>query len=166
MQPYRTCRNSLRRIPMRASSLTNLGDLVNPADRKTYTHKIALALRTVGLIKYPVAWKNWLGLYYWGESKSFQNGTIYLQRHTGKTYVNYAVKWCGWEKKWLTLNSNLTRRLCLSKKPVFLLSQNSRMSIRNWVPEMKSKASNLLHRLTDGMITSLKIYAERKTLFE
>jgi len=87
---YRTCRKITQEIhPMRCFLLTILGDLGNPAIRKLTRTKLPCHFRTVWIDQYPVLPLTMIKVYIIeANPRGFQNGTIYLQKHTGNLNVN------------------------------------------------------------------------------
>jgi carbamoyl-phosphate synthase large subunit len=136
----------------------NLGDFVIK-QIEHYTHKIALALRTVGLINIQFAIKN--DKVYIIEANPRASRTVpFICKAYDEPYVNYATKVMLGEKKVTDFTFNPTRKGYAIKEPVFSFSKFPDVN-KELGPEMKStgEAIYFIDDLMDDYF--LKIYSER-----
>jgi len=136
----------------------NLGDLVI-RQIETYTKKIALALRTVGLINIQFAIKN--DKVYVIEANPRASRTVpFICKAYQEPYVNYAVKVMLGEKKVTDFNFKPVKKGYAIKEPVFSFHKFPNVN-KELGPEMKStgEAIYFIDDLMDDYF--LKIYAER-----
>jgi carbamoyl-phosphate synthase large subunit len=136
----------------------NLGDLVI-RQIETYTHKIALALRTVGLINIQFAIKN--DKVYIIEANPRASRTVpFICKAYREPYVNYAVKVMLGEKKVTDFEFKPYKKGYAIKEPVFSFHKFPNVN-KELGPEMKStgEAIYFIDDLMDDYF--LKIYAER-----
>jgi carbamoyl-phosphate synthase large subunit len=136
----------------------NLGDLVI-RQIETYTKKIALALKTVGLINMQFAIKN--DKVYVIEANPRASRTVpFICKAYQEPYVNYAVKVMLGEKKVTDFNFKPVKKGYAIKEPVFSFHKFPNVN-KELGPEMKStgEAIYFIDDLMDDYF--LKIYAER-----
>jgi carbamoyl-phosphate synthase large subunit len=136
----------------------NLGDLVI-RQIETYTTKIALALKTVGLINMQFAIKN--DKVYVIEANPRASRTVpFICKAYQEPYVNYAVKVMLGEKKVTDFNFKPVKKGYAIKEPVFSFHKFPNVN-KELGPEMKStgEAIYFIDDLMDDYF--LKIYAER-----
>jgi carbamoyl-phosphate synthase large subunit len=136
----------------------NLGDLVIK-QVENYTHKIALALKTVGLINIQFAIKN--DKVYIIEANPRASRTVpFICKAYDEPYVNYATKVMLGEKKVKDFKFNPTRKGYAIKEPVFSFSKFPEVN-KELGPEMKStgEAIYFIDDLMDDYF--MKIYSER-----
>lgn len=136
----------------------NLGDFVIK-QIEHYTHKIALALKTVGLINIQFAIKN--DKVYIIEANPRASRTVpFICKAYDEPYVNYATKVMLGEKKVKDFKFNPTKKGYAIKEPVFSFSKFPDVN-KELGPEMKStgEAIYFIDDLMDDYF--LKIYAER-----
>lgn len=136
----------------------NLGDLV-VRQIETYTHKIALALRTVGLINIQFAIKN--DKVYIIEANPRASRTVpFICKAYREPYVNYAVKVMLGEKKVTDFEFKPYKKGYAIKEPIFSFHKFPNVN-KELGPEMKStgEAIYFIDDLMDDYF--LKIYAER-----
>jgi carbamoyl-phosphate synthase large subunit len=136
----------------------NLGDLVI-RQIETYTQRIALALRTVGLINIQFAIKN--DKVYVIEANPRASRTVpFICKAYQEPYVNYAVKVMLGEKKVTDFEFNPVKKGYAIKEPVFSFHKFPNVN-KELGPEMKStgEAIYFIDDLMDDYF--LKIYAER-----
>jgi carbamoyl-phosphate synthase large subunit len=136
----------------------NLGDYVM-RQIETYTHKIALALRTVGLINIQFAIKN--DKVYVIEANPRASRTVpFICKAYREPYVNYATKVMLGEKKVTDFEFNPFKKGYAIKEPVFSFHKFPNVN-KELGPEMKStgEAIYFIDDLMDDYF--LKIYSER-----
>ncbi|HRJ28697.1 MAG TPA: carbamoyl-phosphate synthase large subunit [Cyclobacteriaceae bacterium] len=136
----------------------NLGDFVMK-QIETYTHRIALALKTVGLINIQFAIKN--DKVYIIEANPRASRTVpFICKAYDEPYVNYATKVMLGEKKIKDFNFRPTKKGYAIKEPVFSFSKFPDVN-KELGPEMKStgEAIYFIDDLMDDYF--LKIYGER-----
>jgi carbamoyl-phosphate synthase large subunit len=136
----------------------NLGDLVI-RQIETYTQRIALALRTVGLINIQFAIKN--DKVYVIEANPRASRTVpFICKAYQEPYVNYAVKVMLGEKKVTDFDFKPVKKGYAIKEPVFSFHKFPNVN-KELGPEMKStgEAIYFIDDLMDDYF--LKIYAER-----
>jgi carbamoyl-phosphate synthase large subunit len=136
----------------------NLGDLVI-RQIETYTHKIALALKTVGLINIQFAIKN--DKVYIIEANPRASRTVpFICKAYQEPYVNFAVKVMLGEKKVTDFEFKPVKKGYAIKEPVFSFHKFPNVN-KELGPEMKStgEAIYFIDDLMDDYF--LKIYAER-----
>lgn len=136
----------------------NLGDYVM-RQIETYTHKIALALRTVGLINIQFAIKN--DKVYVIEANPRASRTVpFICKAYQEPYVNYATKVMLGEKKVTDFEFNPVKKGYAIKEPVFSFHKFPNVN-KELGPEMKStgEAIYFIDDLMDDYF--LKIYSER-----
>jgi carbamoyl-phosphate synthase large subunit len=136
----------------------NLGDLVIK-QIENYTHKIAVALRTVGLINIQFAIKN--DKVYIIEANPRASRTVpFICKAYDEPYVNYATKVMLGEKKVTDFTFNPTRKGYAIKEPVFSFHKFPEVN-KELGPEMKStgEAIYFIDDLMDDYF--MKIYSER-----
>ncbi|ERM81958.1 carbamoyl phosphate synthase large subunit [Rhodonellum psychrophilum GCM71 = DSM 17998] len=136
----------------------NLGDFVM-RQIESYTEKIALALRTVGLINIQFAIKN--DKVYVIEANPRASRTVpFICKAYQEPYVNYAVKVMLGEKKVTDFVFNPTKKGYAIKEPVFSFHKFPNVN-KELGPEMKStgEAIYFIDDLMDDYF--LKIYSER-----
>jgi carbamoyl-phosphate synthase large subunit len=136
----------------------NLGDLVIKQIEK-YTHKIAIALRTVGLINIQFAIKH--DKVYIIEANPRASRTVpFICKAYDEPYVNYATKVMLREKKVKDFNFSPTRKGYAIKEPVFSFHKFPEVN-KELGPEMKSTGESIyfIDDLMDDYF--MKIYAER-----
>jgi carbamoyl-phosphate synthase large subunit len=136
----------------------NLGDLVI-RQIETYTHKIALALQTVGLINIQFAIKN--DKVYIIEANPRASRTVpFICKAYREPYVNYAVKVMLGEKKVTDFEFKPYKKGYAIKEPVFSFHKFPNVN-KELGPEMKStgEAIYFIDDLMDDYF--LKIYTER-----
>lgn len=136
----------------------NLGDFVIK-QIEHYTHKIALALKTVGLINIQFAIKN--DKVYIIEANPRASRTVpFICKAYDEPYVNYATKVMLGEKKVKDFKFNPTKKGYAIKEPVFSFSKFPEVN-KELGPEMKStgEAIYFIDDLMDDYF--LKIYGER-----
>jgi carbamoyl-phosphate synthase large subunit len=136
----------------------NLGDYVM-RQIETYTKRIALALRTVGLINIQFAIKN--DKVYVIEANPRASRTVpFICKAYREPYVNYAVKVMLGEKKVTDFEFKPYKRGYAIKEPVFSFHKFPNVN-KELGPEMKStgEAIYFIDDLMDDYF--LKIYAER-----
>ncbi|EFQ79218.1 carbamoyl-phosphate synthase large subunit [Algoriphagus machipongonensis] len=136
----------------------NLGDLVI-RQIETYTEKIALALKTVGLINIQFAIKN--DKVYIIEANPRASRTVpFICKAYREPYVNYAVKVMLGEKKVTDFEFNPVKKGYAIKEPVFSFHKFPNVN-KELGPEMKStgEAIYFIDDLMDDYF--LKIYSER-----
>ena len=137
----------------------NLGDLVMQ-QIKDHTHKIALALNTVGLINIQFAIKD--DKVYIIEANPRASRTVpFIAKAYGEPYVNYATKVMLGEKKVTDFDFNPQLNGYAIKQPVFSFNKFPNVN-KQLGPEMKSTGESIL------FIDSLKddafydLYSRRK----
>jgi carbamoyl-phosphate synthase large subunit len=136
----------------------NLGDFVIK-QIEHYTHKIALALKTVGLINIQFAIKN--DRVYIIEANPRASRTVpFICKAYDEPYVNYATKVMLGEKKVKDFNFHPTKKGYAIKEPVFSFSKFPDVN-KELGPEMKSTGESIyfIDDLMDDYF--LKIYGER-----
>ncbi len=136
----------------------NLGDFVMK-QIETYTKRIALALKTVGLINIQFAIKN--DKVYIIEANPRASRTVpFICKAYDEPYVNYATKVMLGEKKVRDFNFNPTKKGYAIKVPVFSFSKFPEVN-KELGPEMKStgEAIYFIDDLMDDYF--LNIYSER-----
>jgi carbamoyl-phosphate synthase large subunit len=136
----------------------NLGDYVM-RQIETYTHKIALALRTVGLINIQFAIKN--DKVYVIEANPRASRTVpFICKAYQEPYVNYATKVMLGEKKVTDFEFNPVKKGYAIKEPVFSFHKFPNVN-KELGPEMKSTGESIyfIDDLMDDYF--LKIYSER-----
>jgi carbamoyl-phosphate synthase large subunit len=136
----------------------NLGDFVIK-QIEHYTHKISLALRTVGLINIQFAIKN--DKVYIIEANPRASRTVpFICKAYDEPYVNYATKVMLGEKKVKDFKFNPTKKGYAIKEPVFSFSKFPDVN-KELGPEMKSTGESIyfIDDLMDDYF--MKIYAER-----
>jgi len=136
----------------------NLGDFVMK-QIENYTHKIAVALKTVGLINIQYAIKD--DKVYVIEANPRASRTVpFICKAYDEPYVNYATKIMLGEKKVADFNFNPTKKGYAIKVPVFSFNKFPDVN-KELGPEMKStgEAIYFIDDLMDDYF--LNIYAER-----
>jgi carbamoyl-phosphate synthase large subunit len=136
----------------------NLGDFVMK-QIETYTKRIAIALKTVGLINVQFAVKN--DKVYIIEANPRASRTVpFICKAYDEPYVNYATKVMLGEKKVKDFNFNPTKKGYAIKVPVFSFSKFPEVN-KELGPEMKStgEAIYFIDDLMDDYF--LNIYSER-----
>ena len=136
----------------------NLGDLIIK-QIESYTKRIALALRTVGLINIQFAIKN--DKVYIIEANPRASRTVpFICKAYDEPYVNYATKVMLGEKKVKDFTFNPTKKGYAIKVPVFSFSKFPEVN-KELGPEMKStgEAIYFIDDLMDDYF--MNIYAER-----
>ena len=136
----------------------NLGDLVIK-QIENYTKRIAVALKTVGLINIQFAIKN--DKVYIIEANPRASRTVpFICKAYDEPYVNYATKVMLGEKKVKDFNFNPTKKGYAIKEPVFSFSKFPEVN-KELGPEMKStgEAIYFIDDLMDDYF--MKIYSER-----
>ncbi|WP_114751286.1 carbamoyl-phosphate synthase large subunit [Pleomorphovibrio marinus] len=136
----------------------NLGDLVI-RQIETYTEKIALALRTQGLINIQFAIKN--DKVFVIEANPRASRTVpFICKAYGEPYVNFATKVMLGEKKVTDFTFNPIKKGYAIKEPVFSFHKFPNVN-KELGPEMKStgEAIYFIEDLMDDYF--LKIYSER-----
>jgi carbamoyl-phosphate synthase large subunit len=136
----------------------NLGDFVIK-QIESYTKRIAVALKTVGLINIQFAIKN--DTVYIIEANPRASRTVpFICKAYDEPYVNYATKVMLGEKKIKDLTFSPTRKGYAIKEPVFSFSKFPEVN-KELGPEMKStgEAIYCIDDLMDDYF--LKIYSER-----
>jgi carbamoyl-phosphate synthase large subunit len=136
----------------------NLGDLVIK-QIENYTHKIALALKTVGLINIQFAIKH--DKVYIIEANPRASRTVpFICKAYDEPYVNYATKVMLGEKKVKDFKFNPTKKGYAIKEPVFSFSKFPDVN-KELGPEMKSTGESIyfIDDLMDDYF--MKIYSER-----
>ncbi len=136
----------------------NLGDLV-VKQIEHYTNKIAVALKTVGLINIQFAIKN--DKVYIIEANPRASRTVpFICKAYDEPYVNYATKVMLGEKKVTDFTFNPTRKGYAIKEPVFSFHKFPEVN-KELGPEMKStgEAIYFIDDLMDDYF--MKIYSER-----
>jgi carbamoyl-phosphate synthase large subunit len=136
----------------------NLGDLVI-RQIETYTERIALALRTVGLINIQFAIKN--DKVYVIEANPRASRTVpFICKAYQEPYVNYAVKVMLGEKKVTDFEFKPVKKGYAIKEPVFSFHKFPNVN-KELGPEMKSTGESIyfIDDLMDDYF--LKIYSER-----
>ncbi len=119
----------------------NLGEFVMQ-QIKDHTHKIALALRTVGLINIQFAIKD--DTVYIIEANPRASRTVpFIAKAYGEPYVNYATKVMLGENKVTDFNFNPQLKGFAIKQPVFSFSKFSNVN-KALGPEMKSTGESIL----------------------
>ncbi len=137
----------------------NLGDLVMQ-QIKDHTHKIALALNTVGLINIQFAIKD--DIVYIIEANPRASRTVpFIAKAYGEPYVNYATKVMLGEKKVTDFDFNPKLNGYAIKQPVFSFDKFHKVN-KQLGPEMKSTGESILFidSLKDDIFYDL--YARRK----
>ncbi|TVZ27735.1 carbamoyl-phosphate synthase large subunit [Gillisia sp. Hel_I_86] len=137
----------------------NLGDLVMQ-QIKDHTHKIALALNTVGLINIQFAIKD--DVVYIIEANPRASRTVpFIAKAYGEPYVNYATKVMLGEKKVTDFDFNPKLNGYAIKQPVFSFDKFHNVN-KQLGPEMKSTGESILFidSLKDDVFYDL--YARRK----
>ncbi len=137
----------------------NLGDLVMQ-QIKDHTHKIALALNTVGLINIQFAIKD--DIVYIIEANPRASRTVpFIAKAYGEPYVNYATKVMLGEKKVTDFDFNPQLEGYAIKQPVFSFDKFHNVN-KQLGPEMKSTGESILfiESLKDDIFYDL--YARRK----
>jgi carbamoyl-phosphate synthase large subunit len=136
----------------------NLGDFV-VKQIEHYTHKIALALKTVGLINIQFAIKN--DKVYIIEANPRASRTVpFICKAYDEPYVNYATKVMLGEKKVKDFKFSPTKKGYAIKEPVFSFNKFPDVN-KELGPEMKSTGESIyfIDDLMDDYF--LKIYGER-----
>ncbi len=136
----------------------NLGDLVIK-QIENYTKRIAVALKTVGLINIQFAIKN--DKVYIIEANPRASRTVpFICKAYDEPYVNYATKVMLGEKKVKDFTFNPTKKGYAIKEPVFSFSKFPEVN-KELGPEMKStgEAIYFIDDLMDDYF--MKIYSER-----
>lgn len=136
----------------------NLGDLVIK-QIENYTKRIAVALKTVGLINIQFAVKN--DKVYIIEANPRASRTVpFICKAYDEPYVNYATKVMLGDKKVKDFNFNPTKKGYAIKEPVFSFSKFPDVN-KELGPEMKStgEAIYFIDDLMDDYF--MKIYSER-----
>ncbi len=136
----------------------NLGDLVLQLI-ETYTKKIALALKTKGLINIQFAIKN--DTVYIIEANPRASRTVpFICKAYDEPYVNYATKVMLGEKKVKDFKFNPTKKGYAIKEPIFSFNKFPNVN-KELGPEMKSTGESIyfIDDLMDDYF--LKIYSER-----
>ncbi|MEO7988333.1 MAG: carbamoyl-phosphate synthase large subunit [Chryseolinea sp.] len=136
----------------------NLGDLIIK-QIEHYTHKIALALKTVGLINIQFAIKN--DKVYIIEANPRASRTVpFICKAYDEPYVNYATKVMLREKKVKDFTFRPTKKGYAIKEPVFSFHKFPEVN-KELGPEMKStgEAIYFIDDLMDDYF--MKIYSER-----
>jgi carbamoyl-phosphate synthase large subunit len=136
----------------------NLGDYVM-RQIQTYTEKIALALRTKGLINIQFAIKN--DIVYVIEANPRASRTVpFICKAYGEPYVNYATKVMLGVNKVTDFQFNPTKKGYAIKEPVFSFHKFPNVN-KELGPEMKSTGEGIyfIDDLMDDYF--LKIYSER-----
>lgn len=136
----------------------NLGDLVIK-QIENYTKRIAIALKTVGLINIQFAIKN--DKVYIIEANPRASRTVpFICKAYDEPYVNYATKVMLGEKKVKDFNFNPTKKGYAIKEPVFSFSKFPEVN-KELGPEMKSTGESIyfIDDLMDDYF--MKIYSER-----
>jgi carbamoyl-phosphate synthase large subunit len=136
----------------------NLGDFVIK-QIESYTKRIAVALKTVGLINIQFAIKN--DTVYIIEANPRASRTVpFICKAYDEPYVNYATKVMLREKKVKDFNFKPTRKGYAIKEPVFSFSKFPEVN-KELGPEMKSTGESIycIDDLMDDYF--LKIYSER-----
>lgn len=136
----------------------NLGDFVIK-QIESYTKRIAVALKTVGLINIQFAIKN--DKVYIIEANPRASRTVpFICKAYDEPYVNYATKVMLGEKKVKDFNFSPTRKGYAIKEPVFSFSKFPEVN-KELGPEMKStgEAIYCIDDLMDDYF--MKIYSER-----
>ncbi|HET9052743.1 MAG TPA: carbamoyl-phosphate synthase large subunit, partial [Cyclobacteriaceae bacterium] len=136
----------------------NLGDLVIK-QIENYTRRIAVALKTVGLINIQFAIKN--DKVYIIEANPRASRTVpFICKAYDEPYVNYATKVMLGEKKIKDFTFNPTKKGYAIKEPVFSFSKFPEVN-KELGPEMKStgEAIYFIDDLMDDYF--MKIYSER-----
>jgi len=136
----------------------NLGDFVL-TQIETYTKRIAVALKTVGLINIQFAIKN--DKVYIIEANPRASRTVpFICKAYDEPYVNYATKVMLGEKKVKDFNFTPTRKGYAIKEPVFSFSKFPEVN-KELGPEMKSTGESIyfIDDLMDDYF--MKIYSER-----
>ncbi len=119
----------------------NLGDLVMQ-QIKDHTHKIALALKTVGLINIQFAIKD--DKVYIIEANPRASRTVpFIAKAYGEPYVNYATKVMLGEKKVTDFKFNPQLKGYAIKQPVFSFNKFHNVN-KQLGPEMKSTGESIL----------------------
>ena len=137
----------------------NLGDLVMQ-QIKDHTHKIALALNTVGLINIQFAIKD--DVVYIIEANPRASRTVpFIAKAYGEPYVNYATKVMLGEKKVTDFDFNPQLNGYAIKQPIFSFDKFHNVN-KQLGPEMKSTGESILFidSLKDDIFYDL--YARRK----
>lgn len=136
----------------------NLGDLVIK-QIENYTHKIAVALKTVGLINIQFAIKH--DKVYIIEANPRASRTVpFICKAYDEPYVNYATKVMLREKKVKDFHFNPTKKGYAIKEPVFSFHKFPDVN-KELGPEMKSTGESIyfIDDLMDDYF--MKIYSER-----
>lgn len=136
----------------------NLGDLI-VKQIETYTKKIALALRTVGLINIQFAIKD--DKVYIIEANPRASRTVpFICKAYQEPYVNYAVKVMLGEKKVKDFKFNPVKSGYAIKEPIFSFNKFPNVN-KELGPEMKSTGESIyfIDDLMDDYF--MKIYSER-----
>jgi carbamoyl-phosphate synthase large subunit len=136
----------------------NLGDLLIK-QIESYTKRIAVALKTVGLINIQFAIKN--DTVYIIEANPRASRTVpFICKAYDEPYVNYATKVMLGEKKVKDFNFTPTRKGYAIKEPVFSFSKFPEVN-KELGPEMKSTGESIycIDDLMDDYF--MKIYSER-----
>ena len=136
----------------------NLGDFIIK-QIEHYTHKIALALKTVGLINIQFAVKG--DTVYIIEANPRASRTVpFICKAYDEPYVNYATKVMLGDKKVKDFKFNPTKKGYAIKEPVFSFSKFPDVN-KELGPEMKSTGESIyfIDDLMDDYF--LKIYSER-----
>jgi len=136
----------------------NLGDFIIK-QIEHYTHKIALALKTVGLINIQFAVKN--DTVYIIEANPRASRTVpFICKAYDEPYVNYATKVMLGDKKVKDFKFNPTKKGYAIKEPIFSFSKFPDVN-KELGPEMKSTGESIyfIDDLMDDYF--LKIYSER-----
>ena len=126
---------------------------------EAYTKKIALALKTVGLINVQFAIKN--DRVYIIEANPRASRTVpFISKAYNEPYVNYATKVMLGEKKVKDFNFNPTKKGYAIKEPVFSFNKFPNVN-KELGPEMKSTGESIyfIDDLLDDYF--LNIYSER-----
>ncbi len=136
----------------------NLGDLIIK-QIESYTKRIAVALKTVGLINIQFAIKN--DTVYIIEANPRASRTVpFICKAYDEPYVNYATKVMLREKKVKDITFTPTRKGYAIKEPVFSFSKFPEVN-KELGPEMKSTGESIycIDDLMDDYF--MKIYSER-----
>ncbi|MEJ2112842.1 MAG: carbamoyl-phosphate synthase large subunit [Flavobacteriaceae bacterium] len=137
----------------------NLGDLVMQ-QIKDHTHKIALALNTVGLINIQFAIKD--DMVYIIEANPRASRTVpFIAKAYGEPYVNYATKVMLGNKKVTDFDFNPHLKGYAIKQPVFSFNKFPNVN-KKLGPEMKSTGESIL--FIDGLKDDefYNLYSRRK----
>lgn len=137
----------------------NLGDLVMQ-QIKDHTHKIALALKTVGLINIQFAIKD--EQVYIIEANPRASRTVpFIAKAYGEPYVNYATKVMLGENKVTDFKFNPQLKGYAIKEPVFSFNKFPNVN-KQLGPEMKSTGESILFIDSLKDDTFYELYSRRK----